>query len=175
MRRFRAWLNSLLALHGSPKGIAAGFAIGLGLSLVPIPVAGMLAAMALVPVLRLNPVSTYLGTAVVNPLTIPFIYFAELWLGLRLFGREPPSLSELEVLDVAGWWQLFGEILGPFAVGSALLIVFGGGGSYLAVLFGLRRWRTSFSAASTTSAPVPGRESALLPAANERRSAGDCE
>ncbi len=150
MRRFRAWLNSLLALHGSPKGIAAGFAVGLGLSLVPIPIAGMLVALALVPVFRLNPVSTYLGTAVVNPLTGPFIYFAELWLGLRLFGRSPPSFSELEALDVAGWWQLFGELLGPFAVGSALLIVVCGGGSYLVVLFGLRRWRASFSTGSTT-------------------------
>ena len=150
VRRFRAWLNSLLALNGSPTGVAAGFAVGLGCSLVPIPIAGMLVALALVPVFRLNPVSTYLGTAVVNPLTGPFIYFAELWLGLRLFGRSPPSFAELEALDAAGWWQLFGELLGPFAAGSALLIVVGGGGSYFAVLFGLRRWRANFSRASTS-------------------------
>lgn len=114
-------LRRLLVLNGSPGGIAGGFALGLMLSLVPIPVLGMVVALALAPVLRLNPPATYLGTAVVNPLTGPLFYFAELWLGHWALGRPLPSWATLRELDAAGWWALLQQSVLPFAVGAAML------------------------------------------------------
>jgi uncharacterized protein (DUF2062 family) len=152
VRRFRAWLTSLLSLNGSPRGIAAGFAVGLGLSLVPIPFAGMFVALALVPVLRVNPVATYLGTAVVNPFTGPFIYFFELWLGMRLFGRTAPAWAELQALDGLGWWRLFGELVGPFLTGGALLFPCAAALSYVVVYAAVRRWRASVRGGAAPSA-----------------------
>jgi hypothetical protein len=45
----RQRLRSLLTMDGTPRGIAGGFALGLSLSLVPIPFAGMLLALAVDP------------------------------------------------------------------------------------------------------------------------------
>lgn len=116
----RQWLRTLMTLNGSPRGIAGGFSLGLSLSLLPVPFAGMLVALASAPLLRCNLPATYLGTAVVNPLTGPFIYFAELYLGMAVLGRTLPSWTELAQLDLAGWWALFTDAAGPFVLGAAL-------------------------------------------------------
>jgi uncharacterized protein (DUF2062 family) len=122
MRRARKWLRALVSLNGSPTGIAGGFTLGLALSLVPIPFAGMFVALALAPLLRVNLPATYLGTAVTNPLTGPFIYFAELWVGATVLGSPLPTFEALRELDTAGWWALFGELLGQAAVGMTILV-----------------------------------------------------
>lgn len=121
----RAWLRTLLTLNGTPRGIAGGFALGLSLSLVPIPVVGMLVALAVAPLLRLNLPATYLGTAVVNPVTGPFIYFGELTLGLAILGRELPTWAAVSALDARGWLALFQDALLPFAIGAAAFCTVG--------------------------------------------------
>jgi len=123
MGPMRGFFDKLFRLNGTPVGIAVGFALGLGCSLVPIPVAGMLVGLALAPLLRLNLPATYLGSAVVNPFTGPAFYFAELWIGLRLCGRTAPEWTMLRELSAKGWWELFLSSLGPFAVGAAAMIM----------------------------------------------------
>lgn len=147
MGRVRTWLSGLLALNGSPHGIAGGFAIGLGLSLIPIPFLGMFLALALAPVLHLNLPATYLGTAVVNPLTGALFYAGELYLGLTLLGRPLPSWAELRALDAAGWWELFQAMLGPFALGAAVAMPVMTVLSYAIVYLLVRAWRRSHDAA----------------------------
>ena len=131
----RQWLRTLLTLTASPRGIAGGFALGLSLSLVPIPFAGMLLALAVAPLLRCNLTATYLGTAIVNPLSGPFIYFAELWLGLWVMGHELPSWARMQELDLAGWWAVFEHAALPFVVGAGLCCAAG-----LVVSFPLLWW-----------------------------------
>lgn len=147
MGRIRTWLSGLLALNGTPSGIAGGFALGVGLSLVPIPVAGMLVALALAPVVKANLPATYLGTAVVNPVTGVFFYAGELWLGLWLLRRPLPMWQELSALDAGGWWALFTAMLGPFALGAAVAIPTVAGLSYVLVLATVRLWRRGHEAA----------------------------
>lgn len=131
----RQWLRTLLTLNGSPRGVAGGFALGLSLSLVPIPFAGMFLALATAPLLRCNLPATYAGTAVVNPFTGPFIYFAELWLGLWVMRRELPSWASMEALDAAGWWRVLEHAALPFVVGAGLLCA-----AAVAVSFPLLWW-----------------------------------
>jgi len=119
--RIKQAAAKLLTLGSTPNRVAAGFSLGLGLSLVPIPVLGMLAALALAPILRVNPISTYVGTAVVNPITGTAIYFFELWVGMAVLGRETPAWNNLRELDAAGWWVLFVDLVGPFAVGAVIV------------------------------------------------------
>ena len=123
MRRILEWGRKLLTLNGSPRGVALGFALGLGLSCFPIPFAGMVLALALAPVVRANPAATYLGTAVVNPITGPAIYFGELWLGATVLGETIPRWSTLAGLDGWAWWDLFTTMLAPFGVGAALVML----------------------------------------------------
>lgn len=155
MGRIRTWLAGLLALNGSPHGIAGGFALGLGLSLIPIPFTGMLLALALAPVLRVNLPATYLGTAVVNPITGAVFYAGELYLGLALMGRPPPSWAELTALDARGWWELFKAMLGPFALGAAVAIPTLAGLGYAIVYVAVRAWRGTHEAAKIDPPPDP--------------------
>jgi hypothetical protein len=145
--RIRTWVAELLALHGTPQGVAGGFALGVGLSLIPIPFAGMLIALALAPVLKVNIPATYLGTAVVNPVTGAGFYAGELYLGLALMGRPLPSWAELKALDATGWWDLFTSMLGPFALGAAVAIPTLAGLSYTLVYLAVRQWRRTHEAA----------------------------
>jgi len=141
MGRLRAWLRGLLELNGSPRGIAGGFALGVGLSLIPVPFLGMVLALAAAPLLRANVPATYLGTAVVNPVTGSLFYFGELWLGTWLLGLPLPSWATLTALDAAGWWALFKALLGPFLLGAAVAIPLLSGLSYGLVLVLVRAWR----------------------------------
>jgi hypothetical protein len=120
--RTRGFVSSVVRLGGTPRGIAGGFTMGLCLSLVPVPGAGMVVALALAPLLRCNLPATYLGTVVVNPLTGAFIYFAELAIGLLVLGRDVPTFASLRELDALSWFDVFVDLLGPFLVGAGVLI-----------------------------------------------------
>lgn len=154
MRRILEWGRKLLTLNGSPRGIALGFALGLALSCFPIPFAGMVVALALAPLVRANPAATYLGTAVVNPLTGPAIYFGELWIGAAVFGETIPSWSTLADLDGWGWWDLFVGMLGPFGVGAGIVMVGGFVVSFPVVRVIVGRWGSG-----TGTEDSPGGES----------------
>jgi uncharacterized protein len=137
----RRWLRTLLTLNGTPRGVAGGFALGLSLSLVPIPFAGMFVALAMAPLLRCNLPATYAGSAVVNPFTGPFIYFAELWLGLWVMGRELPSWARMQELDAAGWWETFEHAALPFMLGAGLCCVGALLGSFPLLWWLVARWQ----------------------------------
>lgn len=140
-RSLRSGLRSLLTLGGTPRGVAGGFALGLSLSLLPIPFAGMFVALALAPVLRCNLPATYVGTAVVNPLTGAFFYASELWIGLSLLGRPAPSFASLRALDAAGFFALLQSMLLPFAIGAGVLVAVTLALGYPLVHLAVRRWR----------------------------------
>lgn len=135
MGPIRKGLQRLARLNGTPRGIAGGFSLGLALSLVPIPFAGMTLSLALAPTLRFNLPATYAGTAVVNPVTGPAIYFVELWLGLRLLGQTTPTWASVRELDAMGWWHLLRELALPFGLGSGVMVV-----SALTLLFPALWW-----------------------------------
>lgn len=141
IKRLRAWVRKLLTLNGSPRGIAGGFALGVGLSLIPVPFLGMVLALAAAPVVRANVPATYLGTVVVNPVTGVFFYFGELWLGCLLLGRPLPSWATLVTLDAGGWWSLFKALLGPFLLGAAVAIPVLSGLFYVLVFWLVRAWQ----------------------------------
>ena len=141
MGRIRQWGRELMTLNGSPHGIAAGFALGLGLSLIPIPFAGMFVALALAPLLGFNVPATYLGSAVVNPLTGPLIYFSELWLGATLLGQDILPWAHAQGMSSRQWWHLFLDAIPPFLVGGGVLAVCAGTGSFLVLRTLVRRWQ----------------------------------
>ena len=89
----------------------------------------------LAPMLDANPVATYLGTAVVNPVTIAVFYFTELWIGASLLGLHAPGWEEARAFDAAQWWSVLKELLPAFALGGPLL-----GLAVSAVSYPLLRW-----------------------------------
>ncbi len=90
----------LINLNDSPHGIALGFSIGLFLSILPTFGIGMIIALALCPLIKTNPVSTYIGTLIVNPFNGIFIYSFNYWVGTLIIKTNsvfkiPKSFQEL--------------------------------------------------------------------------------
>jgi len=123
LARLRLGVLRLLRLNATPHGIALGFTLGLALSLFPIPLLGMLVAMSLAPLVGASLPAVYAGTAIVNPLTGPAIYFAELWLGGQLTGARLPSWADVGGYGWREWMQLFGELLPAFLLGAVTAMV----------------------------------------------------
>ncbi len=141
MAGLRQGVRTLVTQAGTPGGIAGGVALGLSLSLVPIPFAGMFLALALAPLLRLNLPATYVGTAIVNPLSGVFFYSAELWIGMWLLDRPAPTFATLRALDAGGWFATLRDMLGPFVLGAAVLCAASVTIVYPLVYAAVHRWR----------------------------------
>lgn len=123
LARLRLGVLRLLRLNATPHGVALGFSLGLALSLFPIPFLGMIVARAVAPLIGASLPAVYAGTAVVNPLTGPAIYFGELWLGGRLLGSPLPSWVDVRGYDWREWLRLFRELLPAFLLGAAAMMV----------------------------------------------------
>lgn len=152
---FRLRILGVLRLNGSPHGIALGVTLGLGWSLIPIPFLGMFVALALAPVLRANLPATYFGTALVNPLTGPAIYFAELWVGASLIGIAAPSWANARAFTGREWLSLFVEVLPAFALGGVVVAASAASLVYPLLRLAVARVRRTLP----SEAPIEGRES----------------
>jgi uncharacterized protein len=123
LARLRLGVLRLLRLNATPHGVALGFSLGLSLSLFPIPFLGMIVALAVAPLIGASLPAVYAGTAVVNPLTGPAIYFGELWLGGALTGSALPRWIDVRGYDWREWLRLFRELLPAFLLGAVTLMV----------------------------------------------------
>ncbi|HET6346939.1 MAG TPA: DUF2062 domain-containing protein [Myxococcota bacterium] len=137
----RSGIALLLLRRGSPRQVAAGVALGVGLSCVPVPMFGLLAPVV-APFLRLQAVAAGVGTVLVNPLTYPFIYGGELWLGAQLVGQPLPGLRALVHMSAPQLAQVATDAIVPLAIGTACVMPALGlltYGASLAVAWGCRR------------------------------------
>jgi uncharacterized protein len=83
----------------------------------------MIVALALAPLIGASLPAVYAGTAVVNPLTGPAIYFGELWLGGRLLGSTLPRWIDVRGYDWREWLRLFRELLPAFLLGAVAMML----------------------------------------------------
>jgi len=119
-----------LEIRGNPKEIALGFALGLFIGMTPTigfhtPIAVFLAAL-----LKWNKISAAVGIWITNPLTAPFIYSFNYYVGANLLGISKKlnsidnySLSAMsQILKNAPeiMWALF---LGGFVLGIPLALM----------------------------------------------------
>jgi uncharacterized protein (DUF2062 family) len=100
----------------------------------------MVLALAAAPLVRANVPATYLGTAVINPVTGRCFISGSCGSGAGWWAAAA-ALGELVALDGAGWWALFKELLGPFLVGAAVAIPTLAGLSFVLVHALVRGWQ----------------------------------
>lgn len=115
-------LRGLMRETSSPHQIALGFTLGLALSMIPVPFLGFALGLGAAALVRANLVAAYLGSAVMNPLTGPFIFFAEMWIGLTLAGQPVPSYAAVRELSAMQWLEMLQTMLAPFAMGIGIMI-----------------------------------------------------
>jgi len=136
--KIRRFALRVLSLNSGPRGIALGFALGFALSVPPGFGLGMAAALALSPLVKANPVATYLGTLVVNPFNGVFFYGLDYLVGNWILGREafvfkmPETASE--------FFRAARDLAFPAYLGSVPLALACGLVSYFLVLWGVRWW-----------------------------------
>ncbi|MPV86396.1 DUF2062 domain-containing protein [Ostreibacterium oceani] len=113
------WLVDPNIWHLNRRNIASGFAIGVMIGCLPIPFQMLLAAMLAIAS-RVNLPIALMATFISNPVTMPFLFSANYFLGTTLLGRSYRDLPAFEwgfkaVLDLGA------EILIPLYLGSIVM------------------------------------------------------
>lgn len=114
----------ILRITASPHAVAAGLAIGVFAAFTPFFGFHLIIAMVLAYFLAANVAAAALGTALANPLTLPFIWGSTYELGRflisgRLVNSESIHLSRaLESMDFKEIWT---PVLKPMLLGSTIL------------------------------------------------------
>jgi uncharacterized protein (DUF2062 family) len=83
------WLK-FLRLQDDPRKLAWGMALGVFIAFTPTVPFHTVAALSLATLLRVSPVTAFLGIQVCNPLTIPPFYLAAYKVGEHLLYRGQP-------------------------------------------------------------------------------------
>jgi hypothetical protein len=94
-RLFRYLFLRVLHLQSSPVSIATGLAIGVAISFTPFLGMHIIIALGLSWILRANKISTFLGTLVGTPWTLPFMLFLSYKTGfivLHFFHKFFPNI-----------------------------------------------------------------------------------
>jgi uncharacterized protein (DUF2062 family) len=133
----------VVRLAGSPHAVALGVAVGVAVGFTPFLGFHIIIALPLAWLLGANLVAAALGTAIANPLTIPFIWAGTYRLG-RIFvggpahfargGDVPENLAEKSLHAI---WP----VIKPMLVGSIPLGLIAGAIAYFMVLAATRGFR----------------------------------
>lgn len=118
----RAYIR-LFKLSGQPREIAAGFAVGILVGMMPLIGGQMAIAAFLASLLRWNPISAAMGVWITNPLTIPFIYSVTYLVGVNVLRRFTTMYfpARLRLRDWANLLQTSPKIILALFVGGLLL------------------------------------------------------
>ena len=144
--------HRVLRLSDTPRNIALGLAIGAGVSFSPIMFTHFIQGAILAFILRANIPASLIGTAVGNPWTFPFIWWASLELGSEIFtalGMPVDASPPDEVTLIMLWEMLWNDpmrVALPWLVGGYILCVIVTIGLYpiyLSLIKGAKRARAA--------------------------------
>jgi uncharacterized protein (DUF2062 family) len=132
------WLK-FKRLQGDPRKLAWGMALGVFIGITPTVPFHTIMALTLAPLLRISPVTTYLGIWVMNPLTMGPLYYAAYKVGKLLLAQRSPVIpavfdfqTRLEILWKNGLALQLGGLI--IAIPAAIL-------SYFLTLWVVQRYR----------------------------------
>jgi uncharacterized protein len=101
------WLK-FRRLQEDPRKVAGGMALGVFIGITPTAPFHTVAVLSLAALLRVSPVSAFIGIQLGNPLTIPAIYLASYKVGQFLLYRGKPLVFP-ETFSYKAWicvlWQ----------------------------------------------------------------------
>jgi uncharacterized protein len=115
------WLK-FLRLQDDPRKIAGGMALGVFIAFTPTIPFHMVGAITLAALLRVSPVTAFLGIQICNPLTIPAIYLAAYKVGQFLLYRGKPLVFP-ETFSFQAWIAVLWQGGVALQVGGVILAV----------------------------------------------------
>jgi len=157
------WLK-FLRLQENPRKLAWGMALGVFIGVTPTVPFHTVAALTLAPLLRISPVTAFLGIQICNPLTIPPFYLAAYKVGQHLLYKGAP-LSLPETYTYKSLLHLLWQGGLALQVGGIVLAVPPAIISYFLTLWVVKRYRqrkaqkaASVLTLSQNPPPSPGPE-----------------
>jgi len=117
--------NLVIHSNHDPFNVALGFSIGLFFSILPLFALGMFIALGIAWYKKLNLLSTYLATMIVNPLNASLVYFIDYKVGSFFLGSGGVEFS-LRTLHLVAGQMLLGGVIVAFGVSFVtFFIVYG--------------------------------------------------
>ena len=135
------WLK-FRRLQGSPKKLAWGMALGVFIGFTPTIPFHTVLALTLAPLLRVSPVTAYLGIWVSNPLTIVPQYLLSYEIGRLVFLRGE-SLKLPETFDLHSMLHLLWQGGLALQLGGLILALPAALIAYFLTLWAIKRYRHS--------------------------------
>lgn len=145
--RFKAQFLEMLGRHDDPERVAASFAIGVAIAFTPLLGFHWIIAVLVAILLKLNKLDVFLGTLVVNPLTLGPVSAVALPLGRLVVRARQEAVTLMpwgDLLRPAAWAQAAPAMrtIGlQWAIGMFTLSIFFGALTYLALVRILRSRR----------------------------------
>ena len=133
--------NKLTHIHASPRKIAAGFALGVFVSFLPIIPLRTLVAITVAWLFRQNVAAAFVGKSIsflYFPL-VPFLWTAEYRLGIHINPVEKPTAfdrAHLGQMFHMGWDVFAATFIGGVLIGVPVALV-----SYIIVWSLARKWK----------------------------------
>jgi uncharacterized protein (DUF2062 family) len=115
------WLK-FLRLQEDPRKLAWGMALGVFIAFTPTIPFHMVGALTLAALLRVSPVTAFLGIQICNPLTIPAIYLAAYKVGQFLLYRGKPLVFP-ETFSFEAWMGVLWQGGLALQVGGVILAI----------------------------------------------------
>lgn len=139
-RTFRYHWLKFLRLQDDPRKLAWGMALGIFVGVTPTVPFHTVTVLTLAPLLRISPVTAFLGIQICNPLTIPPFYLAAYKLGqFLLFQGAPLRLPEIYTLDTLMELLWRGGL--ALQVGGVILALPPAVASYFLTMWSIKRYR----------------------------------
>ncbi|MCZ6690696.1 MAG: DUF2062 domain-containing protein [Planctomycetota bacterium] len=151
-RRMLSLLYRIIRLDDAPRSIALGGSIGLFISMTPTYGFQMMLVLFTNTIFRCNRLAGIVAVHFTNPVTALPLYWLDYRLGVHLLGQSgigreefarvlskissAPFIDALHQLVTLGW-----GIFGPIALGGIILGAILGAGSYVPLLYGIKRFK----------------------------------
>jgi uncharacterized protein (DUF2062 family) len=139
-RVFRYHWLKFRRLQDDPRKIAGGMALGVFIAFTPTIPFHMVGALTLAALLRVSPVSAFLGIQICNPLTIPAIYLSAYPVGQFLVYRGKPLVFP-ETFSFKAWMDVLWQGGVALQVGGVVLAIPPAIISYFVTLWIVQRYR----------------------------------
>jgi len=133
------WLK-FLRLQEDPRKLAWGMALGVFIGITPTIPFHMVTALSLAALLRVSPVTAFIGIQIGNPLTIVPIYIASYKVGQFLLYRGRP-LVFTETFSFKAWIDVLWQGGVALQVGGVVLAIPPAILSYFVTLWIVQRYR----------------------------------
>lgn len=121
IRRIREKLHEEIHAETDPRALAAGFAVGVFLSVTPFLFLHTVMAVVVAFVFRLSKVGAVAGVWVNNPYTMPFVYYGCFRLGEWLLGLSlPPPKFDIASMSMGELFASWRDYAAPLLLGTTI-------------------------------------------------------